>query len=301
MPIFARGKLPQSPQTGEFSPYLMLHRCPILLPLVFATSMLAQSALHGADSDPSWFSRKSSWNGHDQYHFQISGRNAYIVAPLKPQAGNPWIWRARFPGYHAEMDIQLVKKGYHIGYVDVAGLFGSDRSIAIAEQFYDFVTRNRKLNAKPAMEGVSRGGLFVYNWTAKYPQRVSCIYCDTPVCDFRSWPGGKGKGIGSAGAWQQCLKAYGISENEAAAYDRMPVDHAKIIAAAKIPVLHIVSENDRVVPPNENTYRLRDAVVSHGHKMEIISVAIGTQKSNGHHFDHPDPQRVIEFITRHHH
>ena len=172
-------------------------------PLVFTVAILTQSALYGADTDPNWYSRKSTWNGHEQFHFEIQGRSAYIVAPERPLEGNPWVWRARFPGYHAEMDIQLVKQGYHIGYVDVAGLFGSDQSITIAESFYAFVTKQRKLHSKPTMEGVSRGGLFVYNWTAKYPERVSCIYCDTPVCDFRSWPGGQGKGVGSVAAWKQ--------------------------------------------------------------------------------------------------
>jgi hypothetical protein len=33
--------------------------------------------------------------------------------------------------------------------------------------------------------------------------------------------------------------------------------------------------------------------------MQIISVAAGTAKSNGHHFDHPDPQRVIDFFINH--
>ena len=36
-----------------------------------------------------------------------------------------------------------------------------------------------------------------------------------------------------------------------------------------------------------------------GWKMDIISVKEGTAKSKGHHFNHPDPQRVVEFILKH--
>lgn len=49
----------------------------------------------------------------------------------------------------------------------------------------------------------------------------------------------------------------------------------------------------------ENTYLLKKRLEQHGHTLDVISVAEGTVKSNGHHFDHPEPQRVVDFITRH--
>lgn len=246
-----------------------------------------------------WYERETNWNGFAQYHFQIKGKAAYIVAPNKPLEGNPWIWRARFPGYHAEMDVALVGKGFHLGYVDVAGLFGSPKAMEIADAFYLFATEKRKLAEKPCLEGVSRGGLVVYNWAAKHPEKVACIYCDTPVLDIKSWPGGMGKGVGHAATWRQCLAAYEFTEAEALAYQNNPIDHAEILAKAKIPILHIVSENDRIVPPIENTYVLQSKLKDHGHAMEIISVKEGTEKSSGHHFTHPEPGRVVEFILKH--
>ena len=249
--------------------------------------------------EPNWFDRQTEWHSYEQFHFKIATRDAYIVAPRQPATGNPWIWRARFPGYHAQMDIALVEKGYHIGYVDVGGMFGSPQAMAIGDQFYEYVTKERKLAAKPALEGVSRGGLFVYNWAAANPDKVACIYCDTPVCDIKSWPGGKGNGLGSPPTWQQCLKAYGLTDEEAQTYAANPVDRAAVLAAAKIPLLHIVSESDRVVPPAENTYLLRDRLAKLEHPLEVISVPKGTEKSNGHHFEHPEPNRVVEFISKH--
>ena len=242
---------------------------------------------------------KTLWHGFDQFHFQCAGRNAYLIVPAQSLPGRPWIWRARFPNYHAEMDLQLVRAGYHLAYFDVANQFGCPSIIEKANKFYRLVVQRHDLNPRPVLEGVSRGGLFVYNWAAANPDQVACIYCDTPVCDFRSWPAGTGTGIGSAAAWKECLAAYGLTAEQAETFDQQPLDHANIIASARIPILHIVSENDRVVPPVENTYLLRDQLHRFGHEMEVISVQQGTEKSSGHHFDHPDPARVVEFIRRH--
>jgi len=65
------------------------------------------------------------------------------------------------------------------------------------------------------LEGVNRSRLFVYNWAAQNLDKVACIYADTPVMDFKSWPGGKGTGIGSPKDWQQCLEAYRLTEQKA--------------------------------------------------------------------------------------
>ncbi|MEZ6132106.1 MAG: prolyl oligopeptidase family serine peptidase [Planctomycetaceae bacterium] len=244
-------------------------------------------------------STHSVWHGFDRYHFRVMDRPAYLVVPKRIADGKPWVWRARFPDFHFEMDVELLKKGFHVAYVDVAGLFGSPLAMQIGDAFYDDVTIQRGLAARPALEGVSRGGLFVYNWAARHPERVACIYCDTPVLDFRSWPGGKGTGIGSAVAWQQCLAAYGFTEADGLEFQGNPINHAAVIAQHRIPLLHIVSENDVVVPPHENTYVLQQRLQALGHTLPVISVAKGTEQSHGHHFVHPEQKRVVDFIRKH--
>ncbi|MEO1982462.1 MAG: alpha/beta hydrolase, partial [Fuerstiella sp.] len=178
----------------------------------------------GAVSAEEWFDKKSEWHGFDRLHFTIAERAAYVVVPKEAAQGNPWVWRARFPDYHFEMDVELLNHGFHIAYVDVGGMFGNSRAMNIGDQFYSFMTKERGLAARPALEGVSRGGLFVYNWTARHPEHVAGIYCDTPVLDFKSWPAGKGRGIGSAGAWQQCLAAYALTEEQALSFSNNPID-----------------------------------------------------------------------------
>lgn len=243
--------------------------------------------------------RTSQWNGYEQVHFRVANRDAYLVQPKMVATGKPWVWRARFPNFHTQVDLALLKQGYHIAYVDVADLFGSPAAMEIGDAFYRLLTEGHEFSTRPVMEGVSRGGLFVYNWAVRNPQRVSCIYCDTPVCDIKSWPAGKGSGLGSPPTWARCLDAYQMTEEQALKFNGNPIDHAQVIAEAGIPLMHLVSENDQVVPPLENTYVLRDRLASFGFPMQVISVAEGSKKSNGHHMEPPDPQRVVDFVLKH--
>ena len=266
-----------------------------VLPVFCLLSLFAFLEANGQD----FVERKSDWNGFQKLHFKVAGKDAYVVRPLEAAISRPWVWRARFPNYHAEMDIELVKKGFHIGYVNVAGLFGNSEAMEIADSFYAFVTANLDLAKKPALEGVSRGGLFVYNWAANNPDKVACIYCDTPVCSIASWPGGLGEGRGAPSAWKQCKSAYGIEDGKAMNFKGNPIDKADVIAKHKIPLMTIVSENDEIVPPKENTYVLNSKLKERGHSIEVLSIAEGTEKSGGHHFTHPEPQRVVEFFLKH--
>lgn len=270
---------------------------PRITTLLFCTmGVLLPAALPAQEA--TWPGETTQWHGHRQHHFEVDGRKAWVVVPDQPLDGHPWIWRARFPGYHDEMDRIMVGKGFHLAYLDVAGLFGAPTAIDHGESFYRFVTE-RGLSALPVLEGVSRGGLFVYNWAARHPDRVAAIYCDTPVLDIKSWPGGKGTGLGSPPTWQQCLKAYGFAEPEALSWKGNPIDHAAILAKASIPILHIVSNNDQVVPPAENTAILKARLEEAGGALEVITVKEGTAQSNGHHFTHPDPDRVVTFMLKH--
>ena len=248
---------------------------------------------------PKFEGKESVWNGYSRYDFQVDGRNCYVVTPKKPAPGNPWVWRARFPGFHIEADLLLLERGFHIAHMDTGGMLGSPGALDHWDKFYEELTAKHGLAPKVALEAVSRGGLFAYRWAARHPNRVACIYADTPVCDFKSWPLGQGSGVGSEGTWKTLLKEYGFAHEEALAFDGNPIDSLKPIAKAKIPLLHIISLNDVVVPPAENTLILVERYRKLGGSIEIIEVQEGTEKSNGHHFDHPNPNRVADFIEQH--
>ena len=244
-----------------------------------------------------WPGEKKEWKGYARYEFEVGGRAAWVTAPMNAASGKPWVWRARFPGFHTGADEILLARGFHIAHLNTNGMLGSPRAMAHWDAFYRFVTK-RGLAKRVALEGVSRGGLFVYGFAAEHPERVACLYADTPVCDFKSWPGGRGKGLGHDGTWKALLKEYRLTDGEALAYDRLPIDRLKPLADQHVPLLHIVSLDDRVVPPDENTFVLAKRYRELGGDIQIIEVPQGTKRSNGHHFRHPDPVRVADFIER---
>ncbi|MEN8661590.1 MAG: prolyl oligopeptidase family serine peptidase, partial [Lentimonas sp.] len=228
-------------------------------------------ALHAENqSDAQWPGEEASFHGFTQHNFKIDGLNCKIVAPKKIAAGKPWIWRARFFGHEPQVDIACLEQGFHVAYVDVSGLFGSPKAMKRFDTFYEYLTKQHSFSQKPALEGMSRGGLTIYNWASANPDKVSCIYADAPVCDFKSWPGGKGTGKGSKKAWAQCLKAYGFTEAQALDYAHNPLNNLKPLASADIALLHVVGDTDVVVPVAENTAMLEQAYTKLGGSIEVI-------------------------------
>ncbi|MEX0288708.1 MAG: GDSL-type esterase/lipase family protein [Flavobacteriaceae bacterium] len=243
---------------------------------------------------------ESEWKGFDRLDFEYQGREARLVLPEHPLPHNPWIWRARFPDWHTEADSILVSKGYHLAYVNTNNLYGSPKAIKAWDDFYDYVTREYKLNKKTALMGVSRGGLFVYNWAKQNPQKVACIYAEAPVCDFKSWPAGFGKSQGSQEDWEQLKEVYGFENDEKAkAYLNNPIDGLGPLAAQKVPILHMIGLKDKIVPPEENTYPLVQKYISFGGSATVVPSTGGEQQLQGHHFPVETPGLVADFIQYH--
>ncbi len=209
------------------------------------------------------------FHGYPCYVFTYNGRSCRIAAPLKPAKDLPWIWRARFWGHEPQFDISMLERGFHIVYCDVAGYFGNFEAVAMWNKFYD-LTRKLKFEKKAILEGMSRGGLIIYNWATLNPDKVAAIYADAPVCDFRSWPGGKGKGIGAPTQYRACLNRYRIDDLKAESYKKMPIDLLKPLADANIPLMHVCGLSDKVVPYEENTAILAERYKEMGGKIEEI-------------------------------
>jgi pimeloyl-ACP methyl ester carboxylesterase len=238
---------------------------------------------------------KKDFHGFARYDFKLKGQGCILVAPKAAAEGRPWIWRARFFGHQPQTDVALLNKGYHVAYVNVGGLFGAPEAVKRWDALYAYLTGELGLSKKPALEGMSRGGLIIFNWAKKNPDKVSCIYADAPVLDIRSWPGGKGRGKGGGGCWQQALKAYGITEEESAAFKGNPIDGLKPLADAGVPLLHVCGAADTVVPIEENTDVLEARYVKLGGSIRVIR-----KKGVGHHpHSLKDPKIIVDFIERH--
>lgn len=139
---------------------------------------------------------RNEWRGFTRYDFEVDGKPVLVVAPERAAAGRPWVWHGEFFGHKPAPDIALLKRGFHVVYMRVPDMLGSPKAVAHWNAFYKVLTEKYGFAKQAALVGLSRGGLYCYNWAAANPEKVACIYGDAPVCDFKSWPGGKGKGQG---------------------------------------------------------------------------------------------------------
>lgn len=240
---------------------------------------------------------KTDWKGFDKLNFNIADKQAHLVTPKKALAGNPWVWRARFPEYHSEIDSTLLSEGFHIAYINTNNQFGSPKANLTWNEFYAFLTKKYNLQKKVALHCHSRGGLFAYNWAKKNPEKISCIYADAIVCDFNSWPAGFKSSLGSKKDWTILKKEYGFKNNiEAKTFDNNPINNLKKLAESGTPILHTIGLNDKVVPPSENTLVLINNYIKLGGNATVIPCKSGIQKSKGHHYDIDNPKLIVDFI-----
>ena len=111
----------------------------------------------------------SQWNGYDRLDFKVMGREALIVKPRTPAAGNPWIWRTEFFGHEPQGDIALLAAGWHVAFFKVSDMYGAPQSIELMTQFHTHMIREYGLKPKAVLEGFSRGGLYAVNFAAAHP------------------------------------------------------------------------------------------------------------------------------------
>ncbi|MDR3406205.1 MAG: prolyl oligopeptidase family serine peptidase [Chthoniobacter sp.] len=269
---------------------------------LFATLLLLVAAgpvVHAADTPPAatpsaTAPKSTDWNGYEKVDFDVAGHHALLVKPKTPAAGNPWIWRTEFFGHEPQGDIALLGLGWHVAYIGISNMYGSPASVDLMDQFHDHLVKTFGLNPRAVLEGFSRGGLYAVNFAATHPDKTAALYLDAPVLDLRSWPGGKGTGKGDAHCWQQALEIYGLTEDTAKDFKGNPLDRLTPLIEAKIPVLTICGDSDKVVPYTENS-----AILVERFKAAKANVAV-ILKPGGDHHPHSlkDPQPIVDFLTR---
>ena len=187
----------------------------------------------------------------------------------------------------------------------VPGLHGSARPVRLTEgdealgDVLRQLVKNYGLSPKPALIGLSRGALYCMAWATTHPDKTLLVYLDNGVCDFRSWPGGKPKGLGSGQGspqdWLKLLKAYDFKDDgEAIASKRSPVDNLSLLAKAKVPILLIYGDSDKVVPHRENSEVLYNRYKTLGGPIDRVV------KPGQDHHPHglTDPLAVVEFFEK---
>ncbi|QDV34623.1 alpha/beta hydrolase family protein [Tautonia plasticadhaerens] len=239
------------------------------------------------------------WNGFVRHDFRVYGADVIVVEPKEQPLGRPWAWRGEFFGAFPDADLELLRGGWHLAYMSVPDLFGSPKAVARWEAFYDLLVKEYGVSPRPALIGLSRGALYCKAWAAAHPDETLAVYLDNGVCDFKSWPGGWPKGLGTgAGSpeeWVKLLDAYDFEDDrEAITYRGNPVDRLGPLAEAEIPILLVYGDSDETVPHRENSEVVYDRYRALGGPVERVV------KAGADHHPHglTDPRPVVEFIER---
>ena len=229
--------------------------------------------------------------GYTTHHFHFDGCACTVVEPSSPLPGVRWVWKAEFFAAFPKFELEMLHRGYYICYMNVGNTFGCPEAMEHFDRFYELLTTRYKFNAYPILVGLSRGGLYIYNWACRNPEKTGCIYADNPVCDFKSWPGGKGRGPGSPENWWELLKSYRFANEEEALKYPTPIDNAEILVKAGVPIVHAVATEDEVVPVDENTDLMEQKIHACGGKIKVF-------RHPGAHHPHglENPAQIADWI-----
>lgn len=243
------------------------------------------------------------WHGFESYAVASSdGTEALVVAPKKARAGNPWVWCCEWPDSFVDRTgaVAALEDGFYYVHLKVGvDCNGSPKCLQQMDAFYQFL-QTKGLAKKGIVTGVSRGGFYAWRFASKFPERVCGIYGDAPCCDFKSYPTyilpTKTRSYNREQA-ALIRKVYNFDTlTELFSYRGNPLDWEtlKPVAAAKIPVLHVVGAADQVVPPEYNTFVLERRYRELGGEIEVIV------KPGCDHHPHglDDPKPILDFFRK---
>jgi hypothetical protein len=245
---------------------------------------------HGMDS-----AQVSTQFNTRRLDFAVGDHRAFILLPNKPTAdgSRPWIWYApTFIGQlpdpsHEWLFTRLLNSGFAIAGIDVGESYGNPKGREIYSQFHKLLTDKFALNSKACLLAQSRGGLMLYNWAAEHPQQVQCIGAIYPVCDQSSWPG-----------LAKSAPAYNMTEDELKQHleENNPIDRLEPLAKAKIPILHLHGNIDKVVPLEQNSGELSTRYQKLGGDMKLITI-----EGKGHEVcpEFSQSKELLEFFRTH--
>jgi len=262
------------------------------IPVAAAVAAVVASAVAGQTGEP----KRSKQYGADRLDFALPGGRGFVILPTTPapEGARPWVWYAPTIGGYPNANngwllTRLLEKGFAIGGMNVGESHGSPRGTRAFDAFYEHVVREHKLSPRACLLPQSRGGLMLYNWAASgdNAKRVACIGGIYPVCDLASWPG-------LAGA----ARAYEMTAEQLREHlkDHNPIDRLAPLAEAKVPILHLHGDADKVVPLERNSAELARRYKALGGEMELVVVP-----GKGH-AEIPDffqSQRLLDFFLAH--
>jgi lysophospholipase L1-like esterase len=268
---------------------------PLALALVKGEELVSELRKIAVEAKGNPFIKHSIWRGYERIDFMLEGREGLLIFPKKSADGKPWLWRAEFFDAFSYPDMALLEQGWAIAYYGLSNQYGCPGAVEQMNGFHRFITAEYGLAPKTVLFGFSRGGLYAFNYAAKYPEQVKLLYLDAPVLDIRSWPGGKGAGTGAEAEWAECLAVYGLTEETSALARISPIDRIDELADTNIPVVIVAGDADIPVPIGENAAPFAELYRKLGGTVSLI-----VKPGVGHHpHSLEDPEPILAFIRQH--
>jgi hypothetical protein len=178
------------------------------------------------------------------------------------------VWYAptlpRLPGGAEKwMFERFLAQGIAIAGIDVGESYGSPTGRKSFTALYNELTTKRNFSKKPVLLARSRGGLMLYCWAAENADKVGGVAGIYPVCNIASYPGLK-----------RACGAYGMTEAELKTNlaEHNPIDRLASLAKAKVPIMHIHGDSDKVVPHVANSAIVAERYKTLGGPVEIILI-----------------------------
>jgi pimeloyl-ACP methyl ester carboxylesterase len=198
---------------------------------------------------------------YDRYEFNLDGIQGAItiIVPKTTAPGTPWVFRSDFVDRHAEVDLALLAKGFHIVTGPVP--FNADGPLLKDwDAVYKYLTEHG-FSSKPVMEGAGEAAGEAYAWAIENPDEVSCIYGENPVLRSK------------------------MSKTQ-------PLDNLAPLAKARVPLLHVCGSLDPWL--EDNTRAVEERYRKLGAQITVI-----INEGEGHYPLGPkDPKPVVDFITQ---
>lgn len=220
---------------------------------------------------------------------RFDGRDAFVIAPKEAAKGRPWVWYAptlpRLPGTEESWYFaRLLAEGIAIAGIDVGESYGNPEGRSVFEAFRSHLAQARGFSERPCLLVRSRGGLMLYNWAVEHPDHVAGVAGVYPVCNLASYPG-----------LAKAAPAYGMSEKEIEKVltDHNPIDRLRPLAVAKVPILHLHGDRDRVVPLEKNSAALADNYRRFGGPVEVELIEGGGHDMAKHWFQ---SEKLVRFM-----
>lgn len=198
------------------------------------------------------------WNGFSALRFDFEGQEAVLVQPQQVAEGNPWLMKTEYFGAFPDLEIEMLRRGWHLAYVKNGNRWGLREDLDRKKRLRDYLVAEFGLSAKCVPVGMSCGGIFAIKLAGLYPEMVSVVYADAPVVNILSMMA-MGKLPPDKMDEGEIIQALSLSRSELLSYRDHPLDHLPKLIEKKIPMCLVYGDADALVPWEENAKLVMDA------------------------------------------